>query len=115
VLDHIPNPTADASDANLLEVSKQPAERVPVLVTTLHRGVFFGYADPAQVQAKEKITLTQCRNCIHWERVVGGFLGLAATGPSLNCRIGAVAPEVVLHDITSVSLCTAEAAVAWTR
>ena len=48
-----------------------------VLVTTEHRGVFFGYAtDPDG----DTITLRACRNAIYWSADVRGFLGLAATG-----------------------------------
>lgn len=90
------------------------SERVPVLVTTAHRGVFFGFADPAEVENKAKIRLTRIRNCISWSASVGGFLGLAAVGPNSDCRIGKEAPEAVLHDITSCTLCAAEAAKQWT-
>ena len=50
----------------------------PVLVTTQHRGVFFGFADPAELDCKSKIHLTRVRNCIFWHSSVGGFLGLIA-------------------------------------
>jgi hypothetical protein len=89
-------------------------DRIPVLVTTQYRGVFFGWADPADVEDKAKIRLTQIRNCIVWSSTIGGFLGLAKTGPNADCRIGAEAPEAILHDITSCTICTEEAAQAWT-
>lgn len=88
--------------------------RVGVLVTTQHRGVFFGFADPLEIENKAKIKLTRIRNCISWSADIGGFLGLAKTGPNASCRIGAEAPEAVLHDITSCTLCTEEAVAAWT-
>lgn len=88
-------------------------ERIPVLVTTQHRGVFFGYAD-MNTTSDRTITLTNCRNCIYWARSIGGFLGLASVGPDSNCKIGKQAPlEVVLHDITSVSRVTEEAEKRW--
>lgn len=86
--------------------------RVPVLVTTEHRGVFFGYAESSSLSEKT-LTLTNCRNCIYWDASIGGFLGLAAAGPNGKCRIGKPAPEVMLHGVTSVSHCTEEAAKAW--
>jgi hypothetical protein len=89
-------------------------DRVPVLVTTQHRGVFFGFADHSELENKAKIRLTRVRNCISWHSSVGGFLGLAAVGPSSNCKIGAEASETVLHDITSVTLCSEKATAAWT-
>ena len=88
---------------------------IGVVVTTAHRGVFFGFADPQDVEAKAKIRLKRAKNCIYWNRSIGGFLGLAAVGPDSECRIGKEAPEIVLHDITSVSLCTEEAVASWAK
>ena len=87
---------------------------IPVLVTTIHRGVFFGYLDEKKI-AEKTLTLTKCRNCISWSSSVGGFLGLAATGPNRDCKIGTEAIEVLLHDITSVTHCTEVAATAWAQ
>lgn len=87
---------------------------VPVLVTTVHRGVFFGFADETKLGDKS-ISLTKCRNCLRWHESVGGFLGLASKGPSKQCRIGTEAKEVFLHDITSVTHCSDEAVAAWTN
>lgn len=39
-------------------------EKQAVLVTTVHRGVFFGYAS-AGVKDKA-ITISNARNCIYW-------------------------------------------------
>jgi hypothetical protein len=87
---------------------------IPVLVTTQHRGVFFGHAD-ASTLAERTITLERCRCCISWSASVGGFLGLAKTGPNSQCKIGTEATEVLLHDVTSVTKCTEEATAAWTK
>ena len=81
-----------------------------VLVTTQFRGVFAG---ELQEQEDGRVTLTNARNCIYWSADVGGFLGLAKTGPSSGCRIGAVAPLVDLFEVTSISYCTDEARKAW--
>lgn len=90
-------------------------EKIAVLVTTAHRGVFFGYAEPDAIGGKT-ITLVNCRNCISWSADIGGFLGLASVGPSKSCRIGSLAPlPVLLHDITSVSQVTSMAADAWMK
>ena len=115
VLEKLANPHSDLSHHSIPVLEEASAERIPVLVTTAHRGVFFGFASPDETENKAKITLTDCRNCLYWQKEVGGFLGLAATGPSTDCRVGASAKKVVLHDITSVSHCTAEATAAWTR
>jgi hypothetical protein len=78
----------------------------PVLVTTQHRGVFFGrLKNYAKEREKRTLTLEGCRNVIYWSGAKG-FLGLAANGPENGSRIGCVAPVVLLHDVTSVSLCS---------
>lgn len=56
-----------------------------VLVTTEHRGIFFGYATATD---GDVIKLRACRNVLYWSADVRGFLGLAKDGPSSKCRIG---------------------------
>ena len=80
-----------------------------VLVTTAHRGVFFGYATDTDDAV---IKLRAARNCIYWSKEVKGFLGLAASGPTKSCRIGP-SVDIELRDITCVALCSKEAIVAW--
>ena len=80
-----------------------------VVVTTEHRGVFFGYA--ADTDA-EVIKMRAARNCVSWSSDIKGFIGLAATGPSKNCRVGPAA-DIALRGITSVIECTPEAIAAW--
>lgn len=81
----------------------------PVLVTTAHRGVFFGYTDKTD---GETIRLENGRNCVYWSPACKGFLGLAASGPDKDCRIGPRA-TITLRNITSVSELTPEAAAKW--
>lgn len=81
----------------------------PVLVTTVHRGVFFGYSKNTD---GERIQLRAARCAVYWSRDVKGFLGLANTGPSKSCRIGPPA-DVELRNITSVAEVTADATKAW--
>lgn len=78
-------------------MAKAKQER-PVLVTTAHRGVFFGYATDT---SGETVTLSRARNCIYWSADVRGFMGLAANGPTRGCRIGPPA-NIELRAITSV-------------
>ena len=86
---------------------------IPVLVTTAHRGVFFGFVETREsVESKEKIWLTNARNCIRWSSSVGGFLGLANVGP-VSALVGKSVSELLLHDITSVAICSESAAAAW--
>ena len=85
----------------------KPATEQPVLVTTLHRGVFFGYATKTD---GETVRLTRARNVVYWSSANKGFLGLAANGPASGSKIGPAAPAIELRNITSVSDCSAEAA-----
>ena len=80
-----------------------------VVVTTSHRGVFFGYAKNTDGAI---IDLRAARNCISWSSDIKGFMGLAATGPSSSCKVGPAA-DIAVHDITSVIECTTNAIKAW--
>lgn len=81
----------------------------PVLVTTVHRGVFFGYANDTDGNT---IALKDARNCIYWSADCKGFMGLAANGPTPGCRIGPKA-DITVRNITSVSEVTPEAVAKW--
>lgn len=81
-----------------------------VLVTTLHRGVFFGELIKRE---NDEVTLKDARNCLYWTRSVKGFVGLAVTGPKEGSRIGPATEEMLLIGVTSISLCTDEAVEAW--
>jgi hypothetical protein len=81
----------------------------PVIVTTAHRGVFFGYADKTN---GAQIALKRARLCIYWSSDCKGFMGLAATGPTKSCRIGPAA-DITLRAITAVLEVNPEAAIKW--
>ena len=89
-------------------VKKSNKER-PVMVTTEHRGVFFGYAEDT---TGDVITLKNARNCVYWSADLHGFLGLASTGPNAQCRIGPRA-DITLRGITSVVEVSPVAVKAW--
>lgn len=80
-----------------------------VLVTTEYRGVFFGYASDT---SGDSINLRRARNIPYWDSSVKGFLGLAATGPSKDCRVGPAA-DIDLRRVTCVAECTPAAIEAW--
>ena len=80
-----------------------------VLVTTVYRGVFAGWARDVD---GDTITLRDARLCVYWSRDVRGFMGLAANGPSESCRIGPPA-TITLRSITSVSQITDAARIKW--
>ena len=81
----------------------------PVIVTTEHRGVFFGYATNTDGPT---INLRAARLCLYWSKDVKGFMGLAATGPSAACRVGPAVP-ITLRGITSVIEVSPEAVAKW--
>lgn len=83
-----------------------------VLVTTEFRGVFFGYVKEDK-NLPDEITITQVKNCIYWSADCGGFLGLAANGPTSSCKIGTQVPELRLFKVTSVTPVLDEAAKKW--
>ena len=80
-----------------------------VLVTTAHRGVFFGYALET---GGTTIKLRAARNCIYWPSGNKGFLGLASDGPMSGAKVGPAA-DIELRDITCVAEVTPIAVKAW--
>lgn len=91
-----------------------PDGSVPVVVTTAHRGVFFGYAQQEALDKHPKsIDLLQARNCIYWAADLRGFMGLATVGPNKACKIGPTVDRLTLQDITCVVYATADAASNW--
>jgi hypothetical protein len=82
-----------------------------VLVTTSHRGVFFGYAAET---SGETISLRAARLCVYWSADLRGFMGLASHGPNGNCKIGPAA-NIELRDITAVVEVSPAAAEKWEK
>lgn len=87
-------------------------KEIAVVVTTEYKGVFFGYALESEIDA-DIIPLRRARNCVYWSPDIKGFEGLATGGPTRNCKIGPAASEIRLRKITSVLLCSDDAAKAW--
>lgn len=91
------------------KVEKQGARKV--LVTTKHRGVFYGEEVD---RVGDKITLGSARCAIKWG-TSRGFVELASDGPNGKSLIGAVAPKIELYDVTSVTEVSEKAAQAWEK
>ena len=89
-------------------MAKSNGKERAVLVTTVQRGVFFGYATDT---SGETIKLRAARNCIQW-RGLKGFLALASEGPNAQCRIGPAA-DFEARNVTGIAECTADAVKAW--
>jgi hypothetical protein len=100
-------------------ISPKGKVRQAILVTTVHKGVFFGYK--ASKVSKEKITITRGRNVVYFDTATKGFMGLVENGPTDGRRIGpAVIGKSTLFDITGVFEVSANAvlkfeAAPWSR
>jgi hypothetical protein len=92
-------------------MANKKKETKAVIITTQHRGVFFGDLEKGTEESRT-VTLTGARNAIYWA-TTNGFIELAQVGPNSKSKVGSVAPRIVLHDVTSVTECTASAAAAW--
>lgn len=84
-------------------------EERAVVVTTKHRGVFFGYAKDT---SSDTIKLRAARLCVYWTADLRGFMGLASHGPSKGCKIGPAA-DIELREVTAVLEATPDAAKRW--
>lgn len=85
----------------------------PVLVTTTHKGVFFGYYPRGKPLDATVVTIKKAKMAVSWSTDMKGVLGLAATGPSKSCRIGPEVPSITLQDVTTIVECTDEAVTKW--
>ena len=87
----------------------------PVLVTTKHKGVFFGYLLKGIDPNSSPIKLLRVRMCLRWSAELRGVWGLASAGPSKDCRVGPEVAALTLHDVTAVADCTDEAVANWEK
>jgi hypothetical protein len=84
----------------------------PLVVTTAHKGVFFGYGEMSDAKT---IVLTNARMCVYWPSDVKGVLGLASKGPTSGSRITFAVPSITLLDVTSVIEIGDDAVKAWEK
>lgn len=89
----------------------------PAVVTTKHRGVFFGNLSngvPEQLGGGESIAISDIRMCIYWPASLKGILGLASKGPNSGCKISDKVPgETRLYGVTAVIPVTDAVAKKW--
>lgn len=90
--------------------------KVPVLITTdtTKRGVFMGFIDPKDAD-KEILEADEVRMAVSWSADVHGVIGLAANGPSKNCRITPAAKKATIKGVTAVLELSDEALKAWRK
>lgn len=82
-----------------------------VIITTEYRGVYYG----TLAEHTERVCILEnARMVIRWG-TTEGVDQLAATGPTANSQIGAVATRVWLCGLTSVVDCTEAAIAAWEK
>lgn len=86
-------------------------KEIPLVVTTLHKGVFFGYGEP-KLNVKN-IRLTNVRMCVYWSSDIKGVLGLAASGPNNSCKVTPSVPSMILNDVTGIMECSDAAKLKW--
>lgn len=84
------------------------AKERPVILTTEHRGVFFGYAGDTSGAV---IKLRGARMAIRWN-TTRGLMELAEVGPNSGSKISARA-DMEVRKITAVFEVTEAAAAAW--
>lgn len=84
----------------------------PILISTAHRGVFFGLVPPDQDLNARTMALKSARCAIYWG-TTKGLAELAESGPTAKSRIGAPADLEAIHDITAVWSVTEKAAEKW--
>lgn len=94
---------------------KPKSTLIPVLVTTIHKGVFFGFLCANADRNAKTVTIERAQMAVYWPSEQRGVLGLAAQGPVPGCKIGPAVPETTLHEVTSVTTTTSEAAEAWSK
>ena len=85
------------------------SKEIAVVVTTAHRGVFFGYTDKWD---GDTIDLKRARMCTFWSKAMKGVFGLASIGPDADCRIG-MASDLQIRNVTAVAQCSDQAVKAW--
>ena len=83
-----------------------------ILVTTEHRGVFYGEVPVDQDMNARTMALNNARMAIKWG-TTKGVAQLAHTGPTSDSKIGSPANLPALHDITAVWEVTDEAREKW--
>lgn len=84
----------------------------PLVVTTAHKGVFFGYGEPTDAKT---IVLERARMCVYWTDELKGVMGLATTGPKSGCKIGPAVQRITIQDVTAIIEATPEAATNWEK
>ena len=84
-------------------MAKKQSVPVPLVITTKHRGVFFGYGT---YSGEEVVTLENARMVVYWSASTKSVVGLGAFGPDRSCRISPSVPCITVRDVTAGIVCT---------
>lgn len=95
-------------------MKKRKDGKIAVIVTTEHRGVFFGFIEPEDVD-KDPIKIYEKQMCTYYSKDMHGVFGLAKFGPSSDCRIGSPVDWAIVKKVTSVVSCSDEAVENWKK
>src|SRR5581483_9007728 len=92
-------------------VSMTANQAAPVVVTTAHRGVFFGLL--AGDRAGKTVELADAQMCVYCSSDVRGVPALATDGPSRRATATRPVPQTRLEDVSIVIYATEDAVKQW--
>lgn len=90
-------------------------KKYPVVATTSHRGVFFGYIDKVELPENETIELENAMMAVYWPPDNHGVLGLAVEGPKRGAKIGPSVPKLLINHVDALMECTEIAVKQWVK
>ena len=73
-----------------------------------------GFINPDDAD-KDTLEATEVRMAVYWSEDVHGVVGLAANGPTNNCRISPAAPKAILKGVTATMQISDKALDAWRK
>lgn len=94
-----------------MATAKKKSASRQVIVTTSFRGVYYGTLSGSDAT---ECVLENARMVIRWG-TTDGVDQLAATGPTRDSKLGAVAPRVFIVGVTSIVDCTEAAVAEWAK
>jgi len=84
-----------------------------VVVTTEHRGIFFGYAQGHLSLTADTIVLHNARMCAYYSADTHGSAGLISGGPADGSRVSPQVAEIGLRGVISIAPASDDAITAW--
>ena len=100
------------------QVKQVKQDEQAVVISTAHRGVFFGYATVSAIDAWERdtnasIKLRRARMCLVWPTTQRGYPGLVADGPHEGARVSPPASSLTFANVASVGDATPLSVARW--